>query len=255
MLGLPYIPILHGGDLPKRIERSRKLCDEFFNQAAFLVAPSAYMLDNFQSEGYTNIKLIPNQIEVSEIKYTKRPKVQPKLLWVRSFNEIYNPSLAVEVVQSLKEQYPSVILSMVGPDADGSLAEVQALIETYGLENHINLLGKKTREEWFEIAEEHDIFLNTTNVDNTPVSVMEAMAMGMCVVTTNVGGLPFLIEDGVDGILVGPENADQLSNKICWLINNPEVAHKISKNARAKARNWDWEVVRQLWESNLRKFK
>jgi glycosyltransferase involved in cell wall biosynthesis len=254
-LKLPYVPILHGGDLPKRLERSPEKCNEFFNNAAFLVAPSGYMKKQFQSKGYNNVKMIPNQIDINKFKYRERLSAKPNILWVRSFNQIYNPLLAIETLKLVLEKYPEATLCMVGPDKDGSLDLVKEKVKEDGLEAHVRFAGKMTRKEWSLESLNYDIFLNTTNVDNTPLSVMEAMALGMIVVTTNVGGIPFLFENEKEGIMVPPNDADILSQKILEIVSDPAMAEALSKNAREKSKNWDWLFVRELWKKNLAKVK
>lgn len=254
-LKLPYVPILHGGDLPKRLEKSPVKCKEFFNNAEFLVAPSGYMKKQFQLKGYTNIKLIPNQIDTHKFKYKERLSAKPNILWVRSFNQIYNPLLAIETLKLVREKCPDATLCMVGPDKDGSLELVKEKVKNDGLENHVKFAGKMSRKDWFLESINYDIFLNTTDVDNTPLSIMEAMALGMIVITTNVGGIPFLFENEKEGIMVGPNDAESLSEKIVEVVSNPDFAASLSKNAREKSKQWDWLFIRELWKKNLDKVK
>src|SRR6185436_16069131 len=96
-------------------------------------------------------------------------------------------------------------LTMIGPDkGDGSLQQTQRVAGERGVVNHISFVGGVPKREVPERLSHADIFLNTTNVDNTPVSVLEAMACGLCVVNTNVGGLPYLLEHEEDALLVPP---------------------------------------------------
>ena len=128
------------------------------------------------------------------------------MLWVRSFSEIYNPLLALQIVELLKNEGLDVELCMVGPEKDGSLQRCKSVAQELNLP--VTFTGMLSKEEWIDLSKDYDIFINTTNFDNMPVSVMEAMALGLPVVSTNVGGLPYLIEDGVDGMLFPPNNAE-----------------------------------------------
>ena len=101
------------------------------------------------------------------------------------------------------------------------------------------------------MAAGYDIFLNTTNFDNMPVSVIEAMALGLPLVSTNVGGMPFLIEDGVDGILVPPGDTKAMAGAIKDLLADPEKARKMAARARKKAEGFDWKVVAGQWKELL----
>jgi len=244
LLGKKYIPILRGGDLPTRIRKSPRLSKMIFNHSYKNVAPSNYLKTAFEKQGYI-VDYIPNILEIDRYKYKTREKLKPKLLWVRAFKHLYNPILAIEVLLLLKEKYPKATLCMIGPAKDDSFEQVKDKVKTIGLENDVEFTGVLSKEDWHKKAEDCDIFINTTNFDNTPVSVMEAMALGLPVVSTDVGGMPFLIESGIDGILVEKENAEVMSNEISKLIKNNNVG--ISKKAREKAESFAWKNVKKKW--------
>ena len=97
-----------------------------------------------------------------------------------------------------------------------------------------------------------DVFLNTTNVDNTPVSVIEAMACGLCVVSTNVGGLPYLLDDEQDSLLVQPDDPAAMATAVSRILRENVLATRLSQNARAKAEQFDWSTVLPQWLALLR---
>jgi glycosyltransferase involved in cell wall biosynthesis len=96
-----------------------------------------------------------------------------------------------------------------------------------------------------------DIFLNTTHVDNTPVSVLEAMACGLCVVSTNVGGIPYLLEDEYDDLLVTSDDPVAMTTAVRRLLIEPGLAPRLSRNARQKAEQFDWSNILPQWEALL----
>ncbi|MBK5214600.1 MAG: glycosyltransferase family 4 protein [Flavobacteriaceae bacterium] len=242
---LPYIPILHGGNLPNRLKKNKRTSRKLFGKALTNVAPSRYMLEEFKRHGFENTVFIPNAIPLEKYPFQLRKSVRPKLLWVRSFSEIYNPLLALEIVGMLQKKGMDVSLCMVGPDKDGSLRHCKNRADELSLP--ITFTGMLQKEEWLALSKECDIFINTTNFDNMPVSVMEAMALGMPVVSTDVGGLPFLIENGTDGILVPPNKPEAFVKAIEELCANPIKAQEIAKNARSKMEGFDWEKVKHSW--------
>jgi len=242
---LPYIPILHGGNLPHRLKNSKKLSRNLFGKAHTNVAPSLYMLEQFKMHGYKNLTYIPNTLEIENYPFQPRNSVTPKLLWVRSFSELYNPLLALKIVEVLREKGMETSLCMVGPDKDGSQEQCKKLATDLKLP--VTFTGMLQKKEWITLSKNFDIFINTTNFDNMPVSVMEAMALGMPVVSTNVGGLPFLIDHGVEGILVPPNNPEAFVKAIEDLYESALKAQQISKNARAKVEGFDWEKVKHSW--------
>jgi len=246
---LPYIPILHGGNLPNRLKKSPKLSNILFNKAKTNVSPSNYLIEAFKKEGYSNLTYIPNTIKIDNYPFLQRKEIKLKLLWVRSFSKIYNPLLAISIIEELVKKNISVSLCMVGPEKDGSLGICKELAQQKNLP--ITFTGLLSKEEWISLSKDYAIFINTTNLDNTPVSVMEAMALGLPVVSTNVGGLPFLIDHHKTGILVPPNNEVHFVEAICNLIENPNFIGSISENARAKVEEFDWKKVKHRWFSIL----
>lgn len=246
---IKYIPILHGGNLPKRLQQNPILSNLIFKNAYKNVAPSAYLKHEFDSAGFNNITFIPNSIELSQYIFKERTTIKPKLLWVRAFATIYNPEMAIQVLFEVKKKYPSASLTMVGPDKDGSLRQSQTLAEKLGIE--VTFSGKLSKKEWIQLSEEFDIFINTTNFDNTPVSVIEAMALGLPIVSTNVGGIPYLLEDKRTALLVNKEAIKEMAKAIDNTIENVLDTQKRIARARQLSEEWSWSNVKQLWKTIL----
>lgn len=245
ILKMPYVPILRGGNLPNRLQKSKRTSQKLFNGAKTNVAPSQYIFEEFKKEGFKNLTYIPNTIEIKNYPFQESGNVKPKLLWVRSFSEIYNPLLALEIVEILQKKGMKVSLCMVGPDKDGTWERCKKVVKELNLP--VTFTGMLAKKEWIALSQEFDIFINTTNFDNMPVSVMEAMALGLPVISTNVGGLPFLIENNVDGILVPPNNSEAFVSAIEDLCTNSSQAQKLTENARLKMEGFDWKKIKHNW--------
>jgi glycosyltransferase involved in cell wall biosynthesis len=171
---------------------------------------------------------------------------------LRAFHNVYNPTLAVRVVSLLARRFPDVQLTMVGADkGDGALQAAEALADTLGVRDRIRFGGPVSKREVPQVLSAGDIFLNTTNTDNAPVSVLEAMACGLCVVSTNVGGVPYLVEDERTALLVPPDNADAMAGAVLRILENPELADRLSRNGREKAECCDWTPIIGQWRSLL----
>lgn len=249
-LKIPYIPILHGAGLPQALKKSPYLSKQIFNHSAVNVSPSYFLANAFEQHGF-DVQCIPNYIEAEDYTPKIRSSVRPRLLYVRSFHEIYNPSMAVEVLNVLSKEYEDATLCMVGPDKDGSQKTVESLAAEHGLADKLKITGKLSKEQWTTLAADYDIFINTTNVDNLPVSVIEALCLGLPVISTNVGGLPFLIDEGADGFLVNVNAVDEMVDQVKELVNNTELSTRISKSAIAKGRSFDWNEIEPIWSDLL----
>jgi glycosyltransferase involved in cell wall biosynthesis len=242
---LLYIPLLHGGNLPARLKADPKLARLVFKHAHTNVAPSPYLKAAFEDYGYTNVVFIPNTIELINYPFEPRGFDTPKLLWVRSFAKIYNPQLAVQVLKALKDKGIDTELCMVGPDSDGSLQTIKQLAKDLNV--NVTFRGKLSKPEWATLSKKYNVFINTTNFDNTPISVIEAMALGLPIVSTNVGGMPYLIAHETHGLLVNPNDALAMAAAIERLFAYPELRAQLISEARQLVAQFDWTTVKEQW--------
>jgi glycosyltransferase involved in cell wall biosynthesis len=191
-------------------------------------------------------------LNLQNYEFKLRGSPQPYLVWMRAFHDIYNPSLAPQVLSRLSLEFPKGRLIMIGPSKhDGSFSQTQKTASDLGIASMVSFPGKIPKEEVPVWLQKGDIFLNTTNVDNTPVSVIEAMALGLCIVSTNVGGIPYLLEHETDALLVHPNDPDAMAAAVRRILSEPELARRLSENARKKAEQFDWSVILPKWEELL----
>lgn len=247
----PYILTLHGGNLPTFAQRWPRRVRRLLKSASIVTTPSRYLLEQMRPYR-ADLRLLPNPLNLRVYQFNLRQHPQPKLIWLRSFHEIYNPSLAPKVISLLVNEFPEIHLTMVGPDkGDGSLQQTEQIAAELNVSERITLPGGVPKADVPKWLNQGDIFLNTTNIDNTPISVLEAMACGLCVVNTNVGGIPYLLTDGEDALLVPADDPDAMATAVQRLLTNPKLAEHLSRNARQKAKQSDWSVIFPQWERLL----
>jgi glycosyltransferase involved in cell wall biosynthesis len=245
ILKLKYIPKLRGGNLPSRILRSKFFSNLIFKNAYINIAPSYYLFEAFKNEGYNNLKYIPNTIEIQNYPDSPKEFKTPKILWVRSFAKIYNPLMALKVFIKIKADFPEAKICMVGPKKDDSYAKTLQFAKKNNVE--VIFTGKLSKQEWIELSKDYNVFINTTHFDNTPVSVIEAMALGLPVVSTNVGGIPYLLEQNVNLLLVDDDDDVGMTNQIKHLFTEPNLALNLSKKGKKSVERFDWEIVKKEW--------
>lgn len=246
-LGKPYILVLHGGTLPGRLKNSGKALERILSRAARIVSPSRYLASSLA--GVCQAEIIPNAINLADYPFRLRGPVEPKCFYLRALHRNYGPLVAIEALALASKKLPSSLLRMAGPVMDDCRPECEQLIASRGLSGRVTLLGRIAKSEIQTEGNRADLFLNPTFVDNTPVSVVEAMAMGLCIISTNVGGLPYLLKDGHTALLVPPRDPAALADKISQLVANPDLARTLSRNARAEAENMDWSCVLPHWKN------
>ena len=247
----PYTLTLHGGNLPAFVRKWPRRAQRLLRAAAVVTAPSGYLIEHVRHIR-DDVRLLPNALDLDRYQYRERDRPEPKLIWLRAFHRIYDPPLAPEVVARLVRRYPGVSLTMLGSDkGDGSLRDTRDSIDRLGLGARVALPGGVPKAEVPLRLQEGDIFLNTTDVDNTPVSVLEAMACGLCVVSTAVGGIPYLIQDGVNGILVPPRDADAMAAAVDRILSERGIGRSLSYAGRRMVECFDWKQILPRWQELL----
>jgi len=251
LVAKPYVLTLRGGNLPLFARKWPGRVRRLLRSAEIVTTPSRYLYD--QMRPYcSHLYLLANPLDIQAYPFTAREHVRPRLVWLRAFHEIYNPCLAAEVVKRLQGAFADTHLTMIGPDkGDGSYQSFQETILRLGIEDSVQCPGGIPKEDVPTWLNKGDIFLNTTNVDNTPVSVLEAMACGLCIVSTNVGGIPYLLEHEVDALLVPPDDPDAMAAAVHRILTEPGLAERLSRNARKKAEQFDWSAILPQWEQLL----
>ncbi len=250
-LDKPYILTLHGGDLPDFAHRWPGRVRRLLRSAAAVTVPSRYLHEKMKPYR-SDLHLFPNPLHVGVYKFRQRQRPRPQLVWLRAFHAIYNPTLAPRVVALLAKDFPGLHLTMIGRDkGDGSLRAVRQTALNLGVTDRITVscgVPKVNVPDWMNRG---DIFLNTTNIDNTPVSVLEAMASGLCVVSTDAGGIPYLLDHERDALLVPPDDPESMALAVKRLLTEPHLAEELSMHAFHKVKKFDWPFVTAKWERLL----
>jgi glycosyltransferase involved in cell wall biosynthesis len=251
ILRCPFILTLHGGALSGFALHSPKRLGRLLKSAAAVTAPSAHHQEGLR-QFRSDIRVVRNGLDLRLYEARRLAAARPRLVWLRAFHETYNPPLAVEVAHLLATDFPDLQLLMVGPDkGDGAYERTVELVRAFGLDDRVRLVGAVPKTDVPHMLRQGDIFLNTTNIDNAPVTVVEALACGLCVVSTNVGGVPRLLCDGQDALLVPPRDASAMAAGVRRIVADPSLAARLSANARITAQAFDREAVLTAWEDLL----
>jgi glycosyltransferase involved in cell wall biosynthesis len=249
--GKPFILTLRGGNLPTFAERHPRRVARLLSGAAAVTAPSAYLGDATRAVR-KDVRIIPNPIALDAYSFSEREAPRPRLVWLRAFHRIYDPILAVRVLARIADSENDAHLTMIGADKDGSLADVRAEAERLGVLHRIDFMGGVPKSKVPALLAAGDIFLNTTTIDNAPVSLLEAMATGLIVISTSVGGVPYLVDHEREALLVPAGDADAMARAVRRALDEPGLAGSLSRRARARAQASGWDAVLPLWETLFR---
>lgn len=243
------ILVVHGGSIRERMMENAKPFLKALQRADLVACPSPFLQEVLKKYSIESV-VIENVLDLSAYTFIAKKSIRPRILWMRAFEDIYNPAMAVELARILRKKYTDFKMVMAGADK-GLLAGIQAMIEKENLQDIIELPGYINLEQKKAFANEYDLFISTNNIDNAPVSMVEFMAMGLPVISTNVGGIAFMIEDTINGFLVPQNDANAMAEKIIELIENPKRATRITRNAFIFSRKFDEEIVLKKWTAQI----
>lgn len=249
-LSIPTVAWLHGGSLPEFGERHPRWTARVLRQADAVVAPTEF-LRRWSTDMGRDATVVPNVLDISAYPYRVRDRLRPKLLWMRTFQELYDPLTAVRTVAELRRRGVQATLTMAGQEK-GLLGDTTRLVDDLGLNAVVSFAGFVAGERKLALLADHDIFLNTNVVDNAPVSVLEAAASGLAVVSSGVGGLPDLLPNGFAARLVTPGDSGAFADAVEGLLAEPALVEPMVRAARAVAERSGWDAVREQWLDQFR---
>lgn len=247
----PYVLTIHAGNMPHFARRYPKRVGKLLKSAQRVTTPSRYLAREL-SFLHADIMVIPNAVDLNAYSFQERLIARPRLIWLRAFHEVYNPLLAVETVRLLKDDFHDIQLLMIGPDKhDGTLDAIRKAIERYALQKNVALHKAIPKSQVPSYLAAYDVFLNTTTTESFGVSVLEAAATGLCIVTTAVGELPLLWTNEYDALLTLSNDPNAMAYAVRRVLTQPDLASRLSRNARATAEQYDWSAILPQWQSLL----
>ncbi len=247
--GRRVVLFLHGGALGEFAATRRARVERLLRRADLVLAPSEFLAGTFRPWGY-DVHVVPNVVPLGELGSPRPGPARPTLLWMRTFHEHYDPVGAVRTFALVAEQVPGARLTMAGAD-HGLLGATREEAARLGVADRVALPGFVSGGEKAVALREHDVFLNTNLVDNTPVSLIEAAGAGMVPVATAVGGIPHLVSDDVDAVLVPPSDPPAAARAVVGLLQDADRYARLSGGAVALARRSTWPAVRAAWAAEL----
>ena len=253
-LGIPLVMFLHGGAFPEFMQAYPRWSHNVLSRADLLVSPTTYLRNAVGKYGF-HAEIVPNVVDLSCTPYTLRAgPLRPRLFWMRAFHPIYDPQTAIRAFVRVRSVHPGATLVMGGHDK-GLQAPTESLARELGVRDAIQFVGFLDVPGKLREFAANDIFITTNRIDNMPVSVLEACASGLPVVSTNVGGIPDFITHEKNGLLVDVGDDAAMASAVNRLLAEPALAERLRANGKILADECSWPVVRAKWDKLFSRLK
>ena len=245
LLRKPVLLNYHSGEAPDHLSRSRLARLMLRRHVDLNVVPSPFLRGVLARFGI-GADVVANTVDSDEFAFRQRDlRIRPlTLLSTRNFEPLYNVACTLRAFAVLQTRYPDVRLILVGGGSEEPA--LRALAEGLSLRN-VTFTGRVPPCEISRHYAAADIYVQTPNIDNMPLSVLEAFACGLPVVSTRVGGIPAILADGVHGLLAPDNDHEAVAARLIELIEHPDQAKQLAMAAHATCARYQWKHVREAW--------
>lgn len=257
LFGKKTIAHFHAGDVDEYLEKQSKLGKRFISwaigQSDKLIAVSKDSAEKLQKLAPKNeIEIIVNAIDTKPFSFSPNRLAERngivRLLFVGAMGKLKGETDLADAIKIISTKNTDFRVSFLGFGGEN----LQKYCTEIGIEKIIEFVGAVSLEERLSFFENADIFVLPTYAEAMPMSVIEAMATGLPIVSTTVGGIPELVEDSEEGFLVEPANASKLAEKLSILISDKDLRIKMGKKAQEKVgKQLDFHLYTEKLKSSL----
>jgi glycosyltransferase involved in cell wall biosynthesis len=242
LLGRPVVLNYHSGEAADHLQRSA-VARAALSRVELNVVPSPFLAEVFARFGLP-ATVVPNIIDLDRFAFRDRDPLRPRFLSTRNLGYPYNVACSFRAFRLIQERRPDASLTVVGSGPDETLLR-QLAVELRL--NHVRFLGRVAPAAIADVYADHDIYLQTPDIDNMPLSVIEAFASGLPVVSTEAGGMPAILRHGQHGLLAPVQDHAAVARAALSLLDDPEAARQYARAARSTCESYTWAAARQQW--------
>ena len=232
------------GEAKDHLQRWGRTAIPVLRLADALVVPSGYLVDVFARFGL-HARVIANIVDLDQFEFRARRPLRPVFLSNRNFEAHYNVACVLRAFALIQNRYRDARLIVAG---DGSQRrQLHRLADELQLEN-VAFVGRVSPDHMPSLYAAADVYLNAPDIDNMPGSILEAFASGLPVVTTDAGGIPYIVRHGETGLLVPRGNHEGIAAAAISLLQDASLSERLVGSAREECRRrYTPEPVLKEW--------
>ena len=243
---VPCVINYRGGEAETFFNKSFRIVKPTLNACSKIIVPSRFLGQVF-SKRQVETQIVANIIDLDRFSPINKDSKEdaPHLLVARNLELIYDNVTAVQAFNEILKIYPKAKLTIAGTGPE--LENLQTLVSELGISTQVTFTGRVDTKKMPALYQSADVMLNPSRVDNMPNSILEALASGVPVVSTNVGGIPYMVEDEVTALLVPPENHLAMANAIQRVLQDKKFKQKLIDTGLSFVTQFSWPEVKGHW--------
>lgn len=232
----------HGGEAETFLKKSLFWIKSSLKLADAIIVPSGFLEEIFKRRGFSPI-IVPNIVNLdrfSEQTDKRNPKntKTPHIILTRNLEAIYDNATAIRAFYHVRKVFPNARLTIAGTGPE-QLA-LNTLVRKLEIADVVTFAGRIDNEAIVDLYHSADLMVNPSLVDNMPISILEALACGVPIVSTNVGGIPYMLTHNKTALLVPPKDPMAMSGAILTLLNDPAKARQIAEAGLIAVQQYSW---------------
>jgi len=239
--GRPVVVNYRGGEAEAFMARQARWVMPTLARASLVIVPSGFLAAVFRKHG-VEAEIVQNVIDLSRFRPAEHSPSALHLIITRNLEDIYDIATALRAFASVKRVHGAARLTIAG--SGPARAELERLALELGVERDVTFTGRIDNEQIADLYRSASVLVNPTRVDNMPISLLEAMASGLPIVSTDAGGIPFLVEDGTTALLVRPGDASAMAAAILRLVDDRALARRLVAAGLTAVQAYTWDQVR-----------
>lgn len=243
LLKKPVIINYRGGEAETFFERSWRWVIPTLNKGRQVIVPSAFLQRVFARRGMPS-EIVPNILDIERFDFKdKKPfdSDAPHLVVTRNLEKIYGVDTVLKAFALIVKKVPQARLTVAGSGPeDETLKQLAASLE---LSSNVDFCGRLEPTQIVQLYQQADVLLNASRVDNSPNSLIEALASSVPVVSSNVGGIPDLVEHKQSALLVDAEAPEALAEATLQVLNDQGLREKLVEQGKQVALRFDKHSV------------
>jgi glycosyltransferase involved in cell wall biosynthesis len=244
LLGKRVVLNYRSGEAEDHLRRWRRTAIPTLRRADAVVTPSGYLVDVFARFGIP-AQSISNFVDPAAVRFRERTSLRPVFLSNRNFQALYNVPCVLRAFALIQARIPEARLIVIGDGPERTQVHETARALALGNVEFVGAVRPTEMGRWYDEA---DVYLNASDIDNMPNSIIEAFACGLPVVTTRAGGIPYVVEHERNGLMVDCGDHEALAGAALRLLDDATLARRlIGEGLRDVREQYTWEAVSDRW--------
>lgn len=245
LTGTPVVVNYRGGEAGEFFDKAFSWVKPTLDRADAIVVPSGFLEAVFEKRGYSPL-IVPNIIDLSRFSMEKNKAAglvpdYPNILVARNLEPIYDNATVLRALQIVRRTIPEARLVIAGSGPERQALENLAV--ELGVKEAVSFTGRVENESMANLYYSATLMVNPSLADNMPISVLEALASGVPVVSTNVGGVPFLVEHDKTALLFPPQDPAAMAAAILAVLSDAGKAEKMRTAGVELVSQFTWQKV------------